>query len=240
MNKVVLLLRRKRNYELAEFWQIKEKISMWNETFVVPYFEMRRKLNDIAYVGLEKSDFDFVANFSDDWILDVISSMKDAWVVSLDDDDWISESLASRLRTFDSQKKMCFWNTAFFDQRSIMEGSPRFQITNQWNRQKGHNHGPQASCSYATRPELGTSVMLNHGLTKDVQGDFVEGGISFYVRSPLSVSFMKYWVKTPHDLISMCDGMKLLDESKAPMEFRRKIVELKNLFLCCNIRKIFI
>jgi hypothetical protein len=239
MNGLALVIRRRFDYESGERclfyskhaqeqWSVDAKIQLWNSTFLMPYFEVRKRLYDIAFGDVDSLGFDLVFRHVDDDVMSVVERLSGYWIVAVDDDDWISPGLSSILRQFDSAENMCHWGCLKFKQTSISRQNPSLVVDFR------HGLDMVLSCAYASRPRLGREVMLNHGKTKGLAGAHLEGVHSFYVRTPVSLAVLKYHPLNGINLVGMREGMSCLLEDSVPAEFREKIRLLKALFEECR------
>jgi hypothetical protein len=242
MNGVALVIRRRFDYESGERclfyskhaqeqWSVDAKIRLWNSTFLMPYFEVRKRLYDIAFGDVNSLGFDLVFRHVDDDVMSVVEGLSDYWIVAVDDDDWISLGLSSVLRRFECAENMCHWGCLKFEQTSISRRKPSLVV----DFRRGLDM--VLSCAYALRPCLGREVVLNHGKTKGLAGAHLEGVHSFYVRTTVSLVALKYHPLDGINLAGMREGMCRLPEDSVPAEFREKILLLKALFEECRPRR---
>lgn len=242
MNRVALLIRRRSDYECGnsfrfyddcgqEKFAIDRKIRLWNSVFTMPYFDVRRRLYDIAFGDIESLGFDLVFRQINDKIMSDVERLSGYWIVPIDDDDWISPFLPSLFRKFESNDKMCHWGIWLWPQDSISMGRPNLKTDFR------SGLGLVRSCAYAVRPSLGREVMTNHGKTVGLAGSILRGVHSVYVRTPASVCVLRYHPDNEINLVGMWAGMSLLCELMVPTEFRKKVALPKALFEECRPRR---
>ncbi len=239
MSEVALVIRRKSDYCLGRscefypglntgYFDIQDEISLWDDTFSMPYFDVRKRLHEIAFSDLGSLGFDLVFDHIDDQVIERIRRLEDFWIVPVDDDDWLSPNLVPALKQINSEETMCHWKWLSFSPTSIASGVPILQ--------EGSRKGMDAlvSCSYAVRPCAEIKNITNHSHTKGLSSFFVEGAFSFYVRTPASVILLKRHKERGLKVLDMWRGMQEISEHSVPVEFRSKIGKLKQLFKECR------
>jgi len=100
---IVLLIRRTRGYYLdgKVMNYLSERRYMWNLFYKLPYLEFKKRLADIGSLTYLANKFDRIYF----WEEYKEVNKEEHIVVPVDEDDWISTSLATELRNFDFQDK---------------------------------------------------------------------------------------------------------------------------------------
>ncbi|NBO22785.1 hypothetical protein EBU94_05525 [bacterium] len=118
---ITLVVRKSKNYDVGKranfydqhsvgFWSIHKKIELWNNTFSMPYFEVRKKLSQIAFCNIEKIGFDSVFDCVEDFCNSKEKNNSE-WIVPIDDDDWPHPQLVQKLKNEKIDDKICHWST---------------------------------------------------------------------------------------------------------------------------------
>jgi len=139
MEKIILLIRRTREYYLEDkpMSYLSERRYLWNLFFKLPYIEFKKRLAKIASLTYLANKFDRIYLWGEYEEVNKEGNI----IVAIDEDDWISTSLAEELRNFDFQNKpIVKWQVL----NLRCDKSPFLKQVN-WDDR------PTASCGYAIR-----------------------------------------------------------------------------------------
>lgn len=231
--KTILLIRKTKDYKLDPHWSntTRGKFKLWNETFTIPYFEIRKRLHRIAFQDIDKMGFDEIFWHYGPKILDYIVSRKDTWVVPIDDDDWLSYNIATILKTHNVNQQICYWDVFCADRDSVKNQKPIIEKKNMINLRFA------LSCGYAVNTNIKTKdkcLLLDHMKTLGRKGSFSKEILSVHVRHPASVFFLTH--NNKKGMIDMWKGMRLIDVDTIDEQFKDKMIALKKLFESCKLK----
>jgi len=112
MNKIILLVRRDRDYYINQVVSpvvksgervFSKNLNLWNFFFKIPYVEFRRRLSEVSSLTYSQNSFDKIYFWGD---YEAIEKEPDgSIIVPIDEDDWISNTLADDIRNFDFKDK---------------------------------------------------------------------------------------------------------------------------------------
>lgn len=233
MNKVIVVIRRNKNY--TPWIEIDNKIQWWNEVFKIPFLEFRRELSNIAFNNHDEIQADkiyyTIEEFQDD--KDLIQPQD--WIIPIDDDDWLCDDVCSKIRDIDTKEDLISWQCNVI---SIFQ-SKGGQNWNKLERIKNHikiNHsipGFTFSCCYGLRNTTATlENIYSHMEVSNLDRQYISNLESCYISLPQSTMCLYYYVETKDALKQSVKEVELLDEnllSHRP-EFVSKLRLIKDLF----------
>ena len=110
---IILVIRRSREYYLNDRvtpW-LDRQVSVWNFFYKLPYITFRHRLCDIASLTYFPNKFDKIYLWArDDEYKEM--NIEGNIVIAVDEDDWISSSLAGHIRDIDFESEVVKWNCA--------------------------------------------------------------------------------------------------------------------------------
>lgn len=211
--------------------RIISKIQMWNDTFNIPYREVRRQIALIASDNYHLLGADAIYFYEENWCYESIKKLGDGWVLPIDDDDWLPNNIFDPISKVSTENKLCYWD--------VLASRP---IT--WFGKNNYRNCPNIymkrrnpeewvfSCGYAfSIKDANFKILSFHESTKQFSGILIPEIFSCYSASPLSTWGMVSLVENQSDFIKQVENMQLIDVNKFLIpEFKNKYLKLKDLF----------